>query len=309
VSGRPERVRVVEVGPRDGLQNEGRPLDTGAKIRFVNELAATGLADVEVSSFVRADRVPQLADAADVFAGIGRREGVRYWALVPNRHGLQAALRARVTHVAVFTAASDGFNRANVNASVEESLARLKPVIAEAVDAGVTVRGYVSTAFGCPYDGDVDPARAAAVSRTLHDAGCSEISIGDTIGVAVPADIHRVLDAHEAMGLSPGRLALHLHDTNGTALANVMAGLERGVAAFDASAGGLGGCPFAPGATGNLATEDLLYLLDGLGIETGVSFEALARASGSIGRALGRALPSRARAAWAATAPGTPGML
>jgi len=299
----PDRVRVVEVGPRDGLQNEPTPLPAADKIRFVDALAAAGLTDVEVSSFVRPDRVPQLADAADVFAGLARRDGVRYWALVPNRHGLDDALRAGVTHVAVFTAASDGFNRANVNASVEESLARLKPVIADAVAAGVTVRGYVSTAFGCPYDGDVAPARAAAVSRTLWDAGCTEISIGDTIGVAVPRDVHDVLDAHEAMGLSPANLALHLHDTRGIALANVMAGLERGVGTFDASAGGLGGCPFAPGATGNLATEDLLYLLEGLGIATGVDLDAVARASGEIGAALGKPLPSRARAAWAATAP------
>jgi hydroxymethylglutaryl-CoA lyase len=302
VSALPERVRVMEVGPRDGLQNEAAPVSTADKIRFVDALTRAGLLDIEVSSFVRPDRVPQLADARDVFAGIERREGVRYWALIPNRHGLDAALEAGVTHVAVFTAASDGFNRANVNASVEESLARLRPVIVSARDAGATVRGYVSTAFGCPYDGKVDPARAAAVSRALFDAGCTEISVGDTIGVAVPTAIHRVLDAHEAIGVPRDVLALHLHDTRGAALANVLAGMLDGVTVFDSTAGGLGGCPFAPGATGNLATEDLLHLLHGMGIETGVSLDGVARASGEIGNALGRPLPSRARAAWAVSA-------
>lgn len=300
MSAYPDRVRIIEVGPRDGLQNEATPVPSAVKIEFVRQLAEAGLADVEVSSFVRPDRVPQLADAADVFAGIERRPETRYWALVPNRRGLDDAMAAGVTHVAVFTAATDGFNRANVNASVEESLAQLKPVIAAAHDARVTVRGYVSTVFGCPYEGEVDPVQGARVSRALLDAGCTEISIGDTIGVAAPTDVDRVLDAHEVMGVPVGRLALHLHDTRGAALANVMAGLRRGVAAFDTSAGGIGGCPFAPGATGNLATEDLLYALERMDIETGVSLDGVARAAGVISDALGHRPPSRARAAWAA---------
>lgn len=300
----PARVRVVEVGPRDGLQNEGRPVGTEQKIRFVQRLVDAGVRDVEVSSFVRPDLVPQLADASEVFAGLERRANVHYWALVPNLRGLEGATAAGVTHVAVFTAASDGFNRANINASVEESLARLKPVIAEARARDLTVRGYVSTAFGCPYDGDVAPEQSARVSRTLLDAGCQEISIGDTIGVAVPTDVDRVLQAHVEMGVPLDRIALHFHDTRGTALANVMAGLRAGVVNFDSSAGGLGGCPFAPGASGNLATEDLVYLLDRLGIESGLSLGGVAAASGEIGQALGRELSSRARAAWAATQAG-----
>ncbi len=300
MSGSPPRVRIVEVGPRDGLQNERQPLPAAVKIALVNGLAEAGLADIEVTSFVRRDRVPQLADGAEVFAGIARRDDVRYWALVPNAKGLEAARAAGATHVAFFTAASDGFSRANTGVSVEESLARLRPAIAEARAAGLVVRGYVSTVFGCPYDGAVDPARAAAVSRALRDAGCTEISLGDTIGVAVPRDVARALEAHDAMGVPRDSVALHFHDTRGTALANVAEGLREGVTTFDASAGGLGGCPFAPGATGNLATEDLVYFLDRSGIDCGVRFEALAEASARVARALGRRPTSRAWAAWAA---------
>jgi len=294
------RVRIVEVGPRDGLQNEPEPIPADAKIAFVDALSAAGLPDVEVTSFVRPDRVPQLADAAEVLDGIARRPGVRYWALVPNAHGLAAALARNVQHIAVFTAASDGFSRANVNASVEESLARLKPVIRDAKGAGRAVRAYVSTVFGCPYDGDVEPVAGARVARTLLDAGADEVSLGDTIGVAAPRDVDAVLDACEAMGVPVSAIGLHFHDTRGTALANVHAGLRRGISTFDASAGGLGGCPFAPGATGNLATEDLVYFLDRMGIESGVSLDAVARASGTVADRLRRPLPSRARAAWAA---------
>ena len=297
----PARVRLVEVGPRDGLQNESVPVPTERKIEFIEALAASGLRDVEVTSFVRPDRVPQLADARELFAALRRREDVRYCALVPNARGLETALECGVTHVAVFTAASEGFNRANVNSSVEESLARLKPVVADAIAAGATVRGYVSTVFGCPYDGPVDPARAASVSRVLLDAGCEELSLGDTIGVAAPPAVERVLAAHDAMGVPREKIALHFHDTRGMAVANVVAGLEAGITSFDASAGGLGGCPFAPGATGNVATEDLVWLFDESGVECGVSFAQVAEASGAIGEQLGRKLPSRARAAWAAT--------
>lgn len=297
MTGLPGHVRVVEVGPRDGLQNEAKSLSASEKIAFVDRLSAAGLRDIEVSSFVRPDRVPQLADAEDVLAGIARAPGTRYWALVPNARGLERARAAGVEHVAVFTAATDGFNRANVNASVEESLARLKPVVADAKRQGMTVRGYVSTAFGCPYEGAVEPTAPARVARTLLDAGCDEISLGDTIGVAVPDDVSRVLETAGRMGIPRAKVALHLHDTFGTALANVYAGLREGVTVFDASAGGLGGCPFAPGAAGNLATEDLLYLLEGLGIETGVRLEGVYEAAAAAGEALGRALPSRAHAA------------
>jgi hydroxymethylglutaryl-CoA lyase len=296
----PQRVRVVEVGPRDGLQTTAHRIPTAAKIELVQGLAAAGLRDIEVSSFVRRDVVPQLADAAEVFAGLDRRDDVRYWALVPNARGLDAALAAGVTHVAVFTAASDGFNRANVNASVEESIACLKGVIREAKEAGLAVRGYVSTAFGCPYDGMVEPARAAAISRTLLDSGCEEISLGDTIGVAVPTEVDAVLAAHDAMGVPRESIALHFHDTRGTALANVYAGLQGGITVYDASAGGIGGCPFAPGATGNLATEDLVYFLDEMEIESGVSLDCVAEASGRLAAELDVHLPSRVRAAWIA---------
>ena len=296
------KVRLVEVGPRDGLQNEPDPMPASVKIAFVDALSRAGLTDIEVSSFVRPDRVPQLADAAEVFRGIERRSGVRYWALVPNAHGLADALECGVTHVAVFTAASDGFNRANINASVEESLARIRPVIRDAKTAGCAVRGYVSTAFGCPYDGDVEPAAGARVARTLLDAGADEVSLADTIGVAVPRDVEAVLDACEAMGIPLDAIALHFHDTRGTALANVHTGMRRGITTFDSSAGGLGGCPFAPGATGNLPTEDLVYFLDQMEIESGVSLDGIARASLAVAEALGRPLVSRAHVAWAAWA-------
>ena len=296
----PSRVRIVEVGPRDGLQNEAQAVPTGTKIAFVEALARAGLGDIEVSSFVRGDLVPQLGDAAEVFAGLDLPDPPRLWALVPNEKGLAAARAAGVTHVAVFTAASEGFNRANIRAGVDEALVRLDPVIREAKRGGLTVRGYVSTVFGCPYDGDVDPRAGARVAKALLDSGCEEISLGDTIGVAVPTDVERVLGACEDRGIATHQLALHLHDTRGTALANVYAGLRLGVRTFDSSAGGLGGCPFAPGATGNLATEDLLYFLHEMGIETGVSFDAVAEASGLIAAALGRPLSSRARAAWSA---------
>jgi isopropylmalate/homocitrate/citramalate synthase len=295
-------VRVVEVGPRDGLQNEPTPIPAAAKIAFVHALVEAGLRDVEVTSFVRPDRVPQLADAAEVLAGISRRPGVRYWALVPNAKGLAGALACGARHVAVFTAATDGFNRANAGSDVRASLARLAPVIRDAKDGGLGVRAYVSTVFGCPYDGEVEPAAGARVARALLDAGADEVSLGDTIGVAVPRDVDAVLDACEASGIPLDAIGLHFHDTRGTALANVHAGLRRGVTTFDSSAGGLGGCPFAPGATGNLATEDLLYFLERMGVESGVTLDGVARASGAVAEVLGRSLPSRARAAWAASA-------
>jgi hydroxymethylglutaryl-CoA lyase len=289
----PTSVRVTEVGPRDGLQNEPEPIPTAAKEAFVRALVAAGLRDVEVSSFVRPDRVPQLADADDLFRRLGPPPpGVVYGALVPNERGLERALAAGVGKVAVFTAATETFNRRNVGASVEETVARFVPVVRGAHAAGLPVRGYVSTAFFCPFEGRTPPERTAEVCARLRDVGCDEVDVGDTIGAATPADVARVLDA-VLPRVPTERLVLHFHDTRGTALANVVEGMRRGVSAFDASAGGLGGCPFAPGAAGNLATEDLLYLLEGMGVETGVSLEGMRRASAVVEAARGRPLPGK----------------
>lgn len=290
----PARVRITEVGPRDGLQNEARPVPVEAKAAYVRALVAAGLTEVEVTSFVRADRVPQLADAEALCALLAPPpEGVCYMALTPNERGLERALATGVIgKVAVFTAASETFNQRNVNASIAASLERFRPVAAGAKAEGLALRGYVSVALGCPYEGPVAPPRVAQVTAALVELGCDEVSIGDTIGVATPADIGRVLDAvFEVLG--PERIGLHLHDTRGMAVANALEGLRRGVAVFDATAGGLGGCPFAPGAAGNLATEDLVFLLDGLGIEHGADLEAVKRASAGLVPHLGHPLVSR----------------
>lgn len=289
----PARVAVTEVGPRDGLQNEAEILPAAAKVAFVEALADAGLADIEVSSFVSPQWVPQLADAAEVFAALRPREGVVYAALVPNERGMERALACGVRKVAVFTAATESFSRRNANASIAGTLERFRPVLAAARAAGVAVRGYVSTAFGCPFEGPVEPGAAARVAADLLALGCGEVSVGDTIGVATPGRVVEGLDALRAAGVPPERTVLHFHDTRGTALANVLASLREGYAAFDASAGGLGGCPYAPGAGGNLATEDLLYLLHGLGIATGADLEGVRRASRGIEAALGRPLPGK----------------
>ncbi len=263
-------------------------------------LVAAGLREIEVSSFVRPDRVPQLADASEVFARLGPPpEGVTYLALVPNERGLARALEAKVGKVAVFTAATESFNRRNVNASIAESIERFRPVVAGAKAAGIAVRGYVSTAFCCPYEGKTPPAAAADVAARLLDLGCDEVDLGDTIGAATPPDVAAVLGRVLAR-VPVERLVLHFHDTRGTALVNVMEGLRHGVAAFDASAGGLGGCPYAPGASGNLATEDLVYLLAGLGIPTGVDLEALRAAGAPLEEVLGHRLPGKVYRAGAA---------
>ena len=288
------RVTIVEVGPRDGLQNEAARIATADKVAFVERLAAAGLPVVEVSSFVRPDRVPQLADAREVFAALGPGAGAtRYTALVPNLTGLREAIAAGVREVAIFAAASEGFSQRNTNRSIAQSLAAFAEVCAAARAAGVRVRGYLSTAFGCPFDGAVDPRRVGELVRQLLDLGVYEVAISDTIGVAHPGQVPVVVEAAFGQGASVGQLALHFHDTRGQALANVMAALPLGVRTFDASAGGLGGCPFAPGATGNLATEDLVYLLDGLGYETGVSLSAVLEASAFIEQKLDHLLPSR----------------
>ncbi|MDQ2806963.1 MAG: hydroxymethylglutaryl-CoA lyase [Chloroflexota bacterium] len=297
----PHRVTVVEVGPRDGLQNEAQPVPTAAKIAFINRLSAAGLPVIEATSFVSPRAIPQLADADEVFPAIHKAPGVRYPVLVPNPKGMARALAAGVREVAVFTAASESFTRHNINATIAESLANFAAVAEMARPTGVRLRGYVSTAFGCPYEGAVPPARVLEVTGRLFDLGVDEVSIGDTIGVATPAGIA------EVMGLlldhfPADRLALHGHDTRGTALANVLAALQLGITIFDSSAGGLGGCPYAPGASGNLATEDLLYLLHGLGISTGVDLAAVVAASAYLAAVRGQAPASRYFAAAQASA-------
>jgi len=289
-------VRIVEVGPRDGLQNEPSPIGTADKIAFVNALSDAGHRVIEVSAFVSPKWVPQMADAAEVFAGIARRSGTRYTALVPNLAGLQRAIAARVDEIAVFAAASESFSRRNINQSIAESLETYRAVCAAAKGAGLPVRAYVSTAFGCPFEGTVAPSAVADVSAALMEMGAYEVAVSDTIGIAHPGQVAPVVAAVAAR-VPLDRVALHFHDTRGTALANVLTALDLGVTTFDASAGGLGGCPYAPGATGNLATEDLLYMLDGLGIDTGVSLERVLAASRAIEEKLGHPLASRYAAA------------
>ena len=288
----PRNITLVEVGPRDGLQNEKASIATADKIAFVDQLANAGHRVIEVSAFVSPSWVPQMADAADVFAGITRRNGVRYTALVPNRAGLERALAAGVDEIAIFAAASETFSRKNINQSIDESLTTYRGVVDDAKAAGLKVRGYLSTCFRCPFEGPVAPSQVAEVSARLRELGVYEVAISDTIGAATPGDVLRVLGAIGAV-LPLQQTALHFHDTRGTALANVLAGLDHGVTTFDSSAGGLGGCPYAPGAAGNLATEDLLFMLNGLGIDTGVSIEAVASASRFIETKLDHKLPSR----------------
>jgi hydroxymethylglutaryl-CoA lyase len=293
----PRRVTVVEVGPRDGLQNEQVALSTADKIEFVNRLSAASLPVIEVSAFVSPKWVPQMADAAEVFAGIVRRPDIRYTALVPNVAGLERALAAGVEEVAIFAAASETFSRKNINQSIEASLTAYAAVSERARAAGMRVRGYLSTSFGCPFEGAVAPERVAEVAMRLLDLGVFEVAVSDTIGIAHPGQVTRVLDVVLAR-VPAERIALHFHDTRGTALANVLTALPFGITTFDASAGGLGGCPYAPGATGNLATEDLIYMLDGLAIETAVSLQALSEASAFIASKLDHRLSSKYAQAW-----------
>ena len=290
----PGHVRFTEVGPRDGLQNEQRIIPTNVKARFVRRLIAAGHDDIEVSSFVRADRVPQLADASALFATLGTPPpGVVFSALVPNMRGLERAFETEtVGKVAVFTAASETFNRHNVNASIAEALERFRPVAVEAKAAGLTLRGYVSTAFVCPYEGRIAPDAVRAVILDLLDLGCDEVSIGDTIGAARPPDVARLLDV-VLPHLELDRTVLHLHDTRGTAVANLMEGLRHGVARYDVSSGGLGGCPFAPGAAGNLASEDAVFLLDGVDVKHDIDAEKQREASLVVAPYLGHALRGR----------------
>jgi len=288
----PSRVSVVEVGPRDGLQNEETPLSVDERVLFCDLLVAAGLGVVEVGAFVSPRWVPQMAGSDEVLRRVAKRPGVRLPVLVPNRKGFELARAAGAREIAVFTAASETFNLRNTNATIEESFARFAAFVPEARREGIRVRGYVSTCFGCPYEGDVPPPRVVDVARRLLEGGCDEVSIGDTIGVAVPTQVKDVLGRlREALPVD--RVAVHFHDTRGTALANVLAALQEGIDIVDSSAGGLGGCPYAPGAAGNLATEDLLYMLHGMGIATGVDLDAVAEASRGLAGRVGRALPSR----------------
>lgn len=299
----PRRVRVVEVGPRDGLQNERGWIDTADKIAYVDLLSAAGFAMIEATSFVSPKAVPQLADAADVMAGIARREETSYLVLAPNLKGYERAIDAGSRAVAVFTAASETFARRNINATIAESLANFAPMLAAARRDGIWVRGYISMAFGCPFEGDVPPEQVVEVAEKLLELGCDEISVGDTIGVATPREVEAVLTPL-LRRIPADKLAVHYHDTRGTALANVLLSLQMGVWIIDASSGGLGGCPFAPGAAGNLATEDLLYLLHGLGIETGIDLDRVVAASRFILDKLGKPGGSKYLQACAATPTG-----
>ena len=283
----PTRVRIVEMGPRDGLQNEKQIVSTDTKVELIARLGAAGLPAIEAASFVSPRWVPQMGDAADVMARIERLPGVSYPVLTPNLQGFEAALAAGATEVAVFGAASESFSRKNINCSIAESLVRFEPVMAAAQAAGIRVRGYVSCVLGCPYEGEISPEAVAGVAATLFEMGCYEVSLGDTIGAGTPGKTRRMLDA-VARRVPVGKLAGHYHDTYGQAVANVYASLEAGVACFDSAVAGLGGCPYAPGASGNVATEDVVYMLDGLGIETGISLDALVDTAGWISERLGR---------------------
>jgi hydroxymethylglutaryl-CoA lyase len=300
----PRRVTIVEVGPRDGLQNEAARVSTADKIEFVNRLSAAQLPVIEAGAFVSPKWVPQMADAAEVFAGITRAPGTRYTALVPNLAGLDRAVAAGVHEIAIFASSTETFSRKNINQSIDESLTTYKAVCERALGAGLRVRGYLSTAFGCPFEGAVAPEQVAAVAARLLDLGVFEVAVSDTIGIAHPGQVPAVLEA-VLRRVPVDRVALHYHDTRGTALANVLASLPFGIATFDASAGGLGGCPYAPGAAGNLATDDLLYMLDGLGIETGVSLAGVSGASRFIASKIDHRLPSRYAQAWEAKLEGT----
>ena len=299
----PDSVRLFEMSPRDGLQNEpGTLVPTATKIALIERLANAGMTHIEAASFVSPKWVPQMGDASEVMNGIRRKEGVVYSALTPNLKGLEGAIAANVEEVAVFAAASEAFSQKNINCTIAESLQRFEPVMARASEAGIRVRGYVSCVLGCPYEGDIHPERVAEVAKALLDLGCYEISLGDTIGVGTPLKARRMLEAVNRQ-VPMDQLAVHFHDTYGQALANLYAVLEEGISVIDASTAGLGGCPYAQGASGNVATEDVLYLLEGLGINTGIDLQAvidtgywitaeLGRTSGSqVAQAQGRCQP------------------
>ena len=288
----PSQVRLIEVGPRDGLQNEAQPISVADKVQLVDALSAAGLGYIEVGSFVSPKWVPQMAGSADVFAQIQRKPGVIYGALAPNLRGFEDALAAGVKEVAVFAAASEAFSQRNINCSISESLERFAPIMAAAQQHGVSVRGYVSCVLGCPYEGQVAPEQVAAVARELYSMGCYEVSLGDTIGTGTAGATRRMFEV-VGKDVPRAKLAGHFHDTYGQAIANVYASLLEGIQVFDSSIAGLGGCPYAKGASGNVATEDVLYLLDGLGIETGIDMDKLSVAGQQICTVLGRPTGSR----------------
>ena len=287
-----DSVKIVEVGPRDGLQNEKVTIPTQAKIDYITALGDAGLRVIEAGAFVSPKWVPQMADTADVYAEIPKDPGVEYPVLIPNMRGLERAIEAGVKSVSIFTAASDTFNQRNINMTIDESFENYAPVVARALSEGMNVRGYVSTAFGCPYEGDVPPEKVLEVCARLLDLGCYEVSVGDTIGVGTPMQVQGVIGMLLQV-IPASKLAMHFHDTRGTALANTLAALEMRIATFDASSGGLGGCPYAPGASGNMATEDLVYMLDRMGIYTGVDLNRLVQASSIIAPYLDHPLPGR----------------
>ncbi len=286
-------VRIYEVGPRDGLQAEHAAVSLDAKLHYIDLLADAGLRDIEATSLVRPDAIPQLADADDLLTRLDRRPGVRYPVLVPNARGLERAIRAGVDAICLFTAATDGYARHNIRMSIDQSLAAFRPIAEEGRRRGWWMRGYISTAFGCPYEGEVDPAAVVRVANALLELGVDELAISDTVGVAAPRDVARVMDALSTAGIPTDALAFHFHDTRGTALANVVAAMERGARAFDAAAGGTGGSPYAPGAAGNLATEDLVYLLDRQGVRTDVDLDRILAAAHFIAGELGMSPASK----------------
>ncbi|MFK4383073.1 hydroxymethylglutaryl-CoA lyase [Bradyrhizobium sp. USDA 223] len=289
-------VRIIEMGPRDGLQNEKTPVSVEARIAFIEALVGAGLDTVEVGAFVSPKAIPQMASSDAVLRGIAHVKGAEFHVLVPNEKGYEAARAAGAKVVSVFAAASEGFSRANINCTIAESIERFRPVLARARDDGINVRGYISCVLGCPFDGEIKPKAVADLASTLFELGCYEISLGDTIGVGTPAKAREMLRA-VAANIPAARLAMHFHDTYGQALANLYAGLEEGVRVIDAAAGGLGGCPYAPGATGNVATEDVVYMLEGMGITTGVDMEKLLAATNAMSVVLGKPPVSRVASA------------
>lgn len=287
------QVQIFEVSLRDGLQNESVVVPTELKLAHLHRLLAAGVQDVEVTSFVRAARIPALADAEQLVAALPRSSGARFWALVPNEVGMDRALASGIRHVCTFLSASETHNQKNVNRTVRESVAGLRRVIGTAVDEGVPVRAYVSTAFGCPYEGDVPVARVVELASTMIELGAEVVALGDTTGVGLPHQVRATIEALVAAGIPQERLALHTHDTRGTALVNVFAAWQAGLRRFDGSVAGIGGCPYAPGAAGNAATEDLVHLFEGMGVSTGIALEGLAEAGREMSRVLGRELPGR----------------
>lgn len=293
-----DAVRLFEVSPRDGLQNEAVVVSTADKIRLIEGLVAAGLRDIEVTSFVRPDLLPQLADAANVIAGLPVRPDLAFWALVPNGRGFERAAAAGFRHIGTVLSASETHNKRNVNSTVKESLAALTRIVSDAKAEGIAVRSYVSTAFGCPYEGAVDPRRVVDLAVALREAGADEIALGDTVGVGVPAQVGEIVRLLGAAGIPVEALALHLHDTLGMAVANALAGWQVGIRSFDGAVAGVGGCPYAPGASGNACTQDLVHLFEGMGVETGVDQDRLGEVGVFLEGALGRPLPGRYHQWW-----------